>query len=133
MLFIEVPGGLKIDVKPTNVLANTQGKIKLCDFGVSGQLIQSMAKTNVGCQPYMSPERITHSGDKYSSRADVWSLGLSLVEMGLGYYPFRHVINDSVFAQLNAVVSGPIPMFPETFTTSAHSFISKWYFYVNLV
>lgn len=42
------------DVKPTNVLANTKGQFKLCDFGVSGNLIQSMAKTNVGCQPYFA-------------------------------------------------------------------------------
>lgn len=42
------------DVKPTNVLVNTKGEIKLCDFGVSGQLIQSLAKTNIGCQSYMA-------------------------------------------------------------------------------
>lgn len=41
------------DVKPTNVLINTKGEIKLCDFGVSGQLIQSMANTHIGCQSYM--------------------------------------------------------------------------------
>jgi mitogen-activated protein kinase kinase len=43
-----------LDVKPTNVLANREGEVKLCDFGVSGQLIQSLAKTNVGCQSYMA-------------------------------------------------------------------------------
>jgi serine/threonine protein kinase len=36
------------------MLANTKGDIKLCDFGVSGQLIQSLAKTNIGCQSYMA-------------------------------------------------------------------------------
>jgi mitogen-activated protein kinase kinase len=43
-----------IDVKPTNVLANKQGQVKLCDFGVSGQLEKSLAKTNIGCQSYMA-------------------------------------------------------------------------------
>ncbi len=43
-----------IDVKPTNMLFNKKGEGKLCDFGVSGQLIQSMAKTNIGCQSYMA-------------------------------------------------------------------------------
>lgn len=43
-----------IDVKPTNVLANRQGQVKLCDFGVSGQLEKSLAKTNIGCQSYMA-------------------------------------------------------------------------------
>ena len=42
------------DVKPTNVLVNTRGQIKLCDFGVSGQLEKSLAKTNIGCQSYMA-------------------------------------------------------------------------------
>lgn len=42
------------DVKPTNVLANRRGQVKLCDFGVSGQLDRSLAKTNIGCQSYMA-------------------------------------------------------------------------------
>lgn len=42
------------DVKPTNVLVNRKGLIKLCDFGVSGQLEKSLAKTNIGCQSYMA-------------------------------------------------------------------------------
>jgi mitogen-activated protein kinase kinase len=42
------------DVKPTNVLVNRRGEVKLCDFGVSGQLVQSLAKTNIGCQSYMA-------------------------------------------------------------------------------
>jgi mitogen-activated protein kinase kinase len=43
-----------IDVKPTNVLINKKGEVKLCDFGVSGQLEKSLAKTNIGCQSYMA-------------------------------------------------------------------------------
>ena len=37
------------DVKPTNILMNTRGQIKICDFGVSGNLVASFAKTNIGC------------------------------------------------------------------------------------
>jgi len=43
-----------LDVKPTNVLLNRNGSVKLCDFGVSGQLDRSLAKTNIGCQSYMA-------------------------------------------------------------------------------
>ncbi len=46
------------DVKPSNVLVNSQGEIKICDFGVSGQLIDSMANSFVGTRSYMSPERL---------------------------------------------------------------------------
>lgn len=43
-----------VDVKPTNVLIDKKGVVKLCDFGVSGQLEKSIAKTNIGCQSYMA-------------------------------------------------------------------------------
>lgn len=43
-----------VDVKPTNVLIDRKGYVKLCDFGVSGQLDRSIAKTNIGCQSYMA-------------------------------------------------------------------------------
>ncbi|CAG0915172.1 unnamed protein product [Notodromas monacha] len=73
------------DVKPSNILVNSRGEIKICDFGVSGQLIDSMANSFVGTRSYMSPERL--QGTNYSVQSDIWSLGLSLVEMALGMYP----------------------------------------------
>lgn len=47
------------DVKPSNILINSAGCIKMCDFGISGELVNSIAATReVGCKPYMAPERI---------------------------------------------------------------------------
>ncbi|KAF8623317.1 hypothetical protein AX17_007458 [Amanita inopinata Kibby_2008] len=74
------------DIKPSNILCNSQGEFKLCDFGVSGELINSIAHTFVGTSVYMSPERI--QGAEYSVKSDVWSLGITLIELANGRFPF---------------------------------------------
>ncbi|KAJ3036420.1 MAP kinase kinase Wis1 [Rhizophlyctis rosea] len=115
------------DVKPTNVLVNQKGEVKLCDFGVSGKLVQSLAKTNIGCQIYMPPERITH-GDQgtYTVQSDIWSLGLSIVELALGRYPYQATKFDSLFAQLNAIVSGEPPELPaDRYSQECRDFVAK--------
>lgn len=98
------------DVKPTNILINTRGQIKICDFGVSGNLVASIAKTNIGCQSYMAPERIagggvqqsgTTSTGTYSVQSDVWSLGLSIIECAMGRYPYPPETYNNIFSQLH--------------------------------
>ncbi|KAI9881554.1 MAG: MAP kinase kinase (MEK) [Pleopsidium flavum] len=74
------------DIKPSNVLVNSRGYIKLCDFGVSGELVNSIANTFVGTSTYMAPERI--QGGAYSVKSDVWSVGLTLMELAIGRFPF---------------------------------------------
>lgn len=54
------------DVKPSNILLNSSGEIKICDFGVSGQLIDSMANSFVGTRSYMSVSGKQITVHKYS-------------------------------------------------------------------
>jgi mitogen-activated protein kinase kinase len=99
------------DVKPTNILINTRGQIKICDFGVSGNLVASVAKTNIGCQSYMAPERISSGGvvqaganpggGTYSVQSDIWSLGLTIIECALGRYPYPPETYNNIFSQLS--------------------------------
>ncbi|KAK6204980.1 kinase-like domain-containing protein [Scheffersomyces amazonensis] len=72
------------DIKPSNVLMTHKGEFKLCDFGVSRELNNSlaMADTFVGTSTYMSPERI--QGLTYGVKSDVWSMGLMLIELASG-------------------------------------------------
>ena len=53
--YVNVCIQLFADVKPSNVLVSKTGQFKLCDFGISGRLVDSIAKTmEVGCRPYMA-------------------------------------------------------------------------------
>ena len=101
------------DVKPTNILVNTRGQVKICDFGVSGNLVASIAKTNIGCQSYMAPERISGGGmasagnndGTYSVQSDVWSLGLTVIECAMGKYPYPPEVSSTIFSQLSVGTS----------------------------
>ena len=76
------------DIKPQNILINKSGHIKLCDFGTSRLLEDSFATTaTIGTFLYCPPERFDDSIEKYDVRTDVWSLGLTLAEIGYGKYP----------------------------------------------
>lgn len=103
------------DVKPSNILVNRQGHVKMCDFGISGYLVDSVAKTiDAGCKPYMAPERIDPSGNpsQYDVRSDVWSFGISMVEISTGKFPYKTW--TSPFEQLKQVVMEDAPALPET-------------------
>jgi mitogen-activated protein kinase kinase 4 len=71
----------------------------LCQF----QLVDSIAKTrDAGCRPYMAPERIDPQRAKgYDIRSDVWSLGITLIEVSTGRFPYPKW--NSVFEQLQQV------------------------------
>ncbi|GAA5967565.1 hypothetical protein JCM11641_005696 [Rhodosporidiobolus odoratus] len=117
------------DVKPTNVLISRKGAVKLCDFGVSGQLDRSIAKTNIGCQSYMAPERIKGesmgAATSYTASSDVWSLGLSIIEAAIGHYPYPPETYQNVFAQLTAIVHGDPPSLPDTYSETGRHFVEQ--------
>jgi len=75
------------DLKPENVLFNN-GKVKLGDFGFCKGLKpgEHMAKTMLGSPIYMAPEVLR--GENYTTKADIWSLGVVLYEMLFGVCPY---------------------------------------------
>uniref|UniRef100_A0A8C0YI31 non-specific serine/threonine protein kinase n=1 Tax=Cyprinus carpio carpio TaxID=630221 RepID=A0A8C0YI31_CYPCA len=80
------------DVKGNNILLTTEGGIKLVDFGVSAQLTNTRLRrnTSVGTPFWMAPEVIAceqQLDSTYDERCDVWSLGITAIELGDGDPP----------------------------------------------
>ncbi|GMR62976.1 hypothetical protein PMAYCL1PPCAC_33171, partial [Pristionchus mayeri] len=113
------------DIKPSNILLNSGGQLKICDFGISGHLTNSVAKTvSAGCKPYMPPERI--DGDAkmaYDVRADVWSLGITMIEVATGTHPYSRW--KTPFEQLKQVVGTPSPRLPDGFSEQLNNFVNR--------
>ena len=124
------------DIKPTNLLLS-KTTVKLADFGCAvSSLADSFGKSAglngvIGTTLYMAPEVMGGAEEedgnaditsrRYGRKADIWSLGLSVIEMATAEAPFK----SAASAIYKVCVSREYPSLPDHCSAEAHSFIGR--------
>lgn len=123
-----------IDIKGGNILVDSNGTVKLADFGASKKLADIVSfsegcKTVLGSPYWMAPEVIQQgygnegaSASSYGRKADIWSVGAVVIEMATGRPPFAELAPVTALFKIGS--SGQIPASPATLSDKAKDFLT---------
>jgi len=111
------------DIKVDNVLLSRNGSVKLADFGTAVQLtFQRLHRNTIAGTPYyMAPELISRSD--YGEKVDIWSIGISVVELMSGVPPINTL--DPVKALEIIQTKGIIGLKPKKFSDDICHFVNS--------
>lgn len=118
--YLHDSGKIHRDIKAANILIGSNGEIKLADFGVATQLSNILSKrlTFAGTPYWMAPEVIKH--EEYSFKADIWSLGITAIELAYGRPPLTEFKSYEVIFE---IPKGPSPSLDSGFSEEFRDFV----------
>jgi serine/threonine protein kinase len=105
--YVHTRGIVHRDVKPANILLGPRSRVRLADFGIARMVDASsltVTGTTLGTAAYMAPEQLEHH--VVGTAADVWSLGVILLECLTGQRAFEGTAPEVVARRL----AGPVPL-----------------------
>ena len=102
------------DIKAGNILLNDAGDVKIGDFGIAANLVENGTRkrarfTVIGTPCYMAPE-VLKEEEGYTEKADIWSLGITAIELALGAAPYSTLFPLEIIVK---IVNSPPPQLPD--------------------
>eukprot|EP01119_Soliformovum_irregulare_P012399 TRINITY_DN3219_c0_g1_i1.p1 TRINITY_DN3219_c0_g1~~TRINITY_DN3219_c0_g1_i1.p1 ORF type:complete len:487 (-),score=195.36 TRINITY_DN3219_c0_g1_i1:29-1489(-) len=108
------------DVKCANILLTSEAEVKIADFGISDSI--GKAQDSMGTPLWMAPEVINRA--PYDNRCDIWSLGITIIEMADGFPPHFNIKLKRAMMMI-PIKPPPTVAIPAKFTTEFNQFLAK--------
>ena len=120
-------GQIHRDIKPGNAIIGEDGSVKIGDFGVAATLVEHGQRkraryTQIGTPCYMAPEVLKGAG--HTEKADIWSLGITAIELGTGSAPYADLPEMAI---VQKILNAPPPHLPRDreFSSEYRDFVRK--------